>query len=300
VVDVGAGSFIEGSGDAFTVYTAFKSVQTLETGTTCEFHEVNVFSGRRNVDGSLSDLYIGQGIVGLIGTCSNFFPGDYTVSANIADRVADACPGSPGGGPVNPANVLVTVENNLVTDVLVFIGGTGAPVLQLAPLTADAFETSPGFVLLFESLQPIAGQDPQSGEDLLMGEIVAGQFAQDVTGAGGNVTYSLENQVGSDVYFAPLPVNRTPDDIFSVVNIGVDVPGYPPPPGSGLDCLCTMAPSVDSYIIGYYSYSAPGIIAPVQANVHFFAVAGPSPEVAAFAGPFVLDLLSGTVTLVVD
>jgi hypothetical protein len=298
VVDVGAASFIEGSGDTFTVYTAFKSVQTLEGGTTCEFHEVNIFSGRRNVDGSLSDLHIGQGIVGVLGTCSSFLPGDFSVSSNIADRVTDSC-GTSGGGPVNPENVLVTVENNLVSDVLVFTSGTAAPVLQVAALSSDAFETSPGFVLLFESLQPIAGQDGE-GNDLLMGEIVAGQFLQDVTTAGGTITYSLENQVGTDVYFAPLPVNQTSDDIFSVVNIGVDVPGYPTPAGSGLDCLCSMAPSVDSYIIGYYSHSAPGIILPAQANAHFFSVADPSEEVAAFAGPFTLDLLSGTVTLVVD
>jgi hypothetical protein len=298
VVDAGAASFIEGTGDSFTVYTAFKSVQTLESGTTCEFHEVNIFSGRRNVDGSLSDLYIGQGIVGLIGTCSSFLPGDFTVSHNIADRVADSC-GTPGGGPGNPENVLVTVENQLISDVLVFTSGTAAPVVQVAPLSSEAFETSPGFVLLFETLQPIAGQDGE-GNDLLMGEIVAGQFPQDVTVAGGTVTYSLENQVGSDIFFAPLPVNRVPNDIFSVVNIGVDVPGYPTPAGSGLDCLCSMAPSVDSYVIGYYSYSAPGIIVPTQANAHFFLVADPSQEVAAFTGPFTLDLLSGTVTLVVD
>lgn len=84
VVDAGAASFIEGSGDFFTVYTAFKSVQSLDDGSTCEIHEINVYSGQRNPDGSLSNLFIGQGIVGLIGSCSILLVGDFQVSSNTA------------------------------------------------------------------------------------------------------------------------------------------------------------------------------------------------------------------------
>lgn len=298
VIDAGAGSFIEGSGDEFTVYTAFKSVQTQDIGSTCEIHEVNVISGIRNSDGSLSELYTGQGIVGLVGDCGALLVGDAQVSKGIADRLGPSCTDDPGAQPGNPSNVLVTVENSLVTELAVFLGNNTTPTLFVQPLSVGSFETSPGFSLYFESLQPSAGTDDQ-GNDLLMGEIVNGQFATDSTGAGSTVAYAIENQVGSDVFFAPLPVNRKSFDIFAVTNKGVVIPGYPDPPGSGLDCLCSMAPSIDPYVIGYYSYSVPQVIAPAQTNVLFFNV-GTNAQVDAFAGPFNLDSGSGTVTLLVD
>jgi hypothetical protein len=299
VQDGGASSFVEGSGDNFTVYTAFKSVQRFEGGGTCEIHEVNVFSASRNADGSLSDLFIGQGIVGLIGDCGTLFVGDIQISDNRATRVGGSCfDGQPGTGPVDPRNVLVAVENDLVVELLVFLGDDTVPTLQVAPLSVGSFETRPGFAIYFEGLQPSAGQDGQ-GNELLMGEIVSGQFAPDSTPANGSVTYAIVNQVGSDFFFAPLPVNRAPFDIYAVSNLGAHVPGYPLPTGSGLDCLCSMAPSLDPYIIGYYSYSVPGIIAPAQANVHFFRVEN-NLEVAVFQGPFDLEPLTGAVTLVVD
>ncbi len=299
VVDAGASSFIEGSGDAFTIYTAFKSVQTQDDGTTCEIHEVNVFSAVRNADGSLSDLFIGQGIVGLIGNCSDLLAGDIQISENIADRVGASCnDGSPGSQPQNPANVLVRVENNLVVDLLVFLDDDTVPTILVGALSAGEFETAPGFALYFETVLPVAGQDPQ-GNDLLMGELVNGQFPVDVTGAGGSIAYVIENQVGDDIFFAPLPLNRADFEIFSVVNSGVAIPGYPDPPGSGLDCLCSMAPSIDPYVVGYYSYSVPGVINATQANVRFFKVSN-GKQVDAFVGPFNLEELSGTVTLRVD
>jgi hypothetical protein len=301
VVDAGARSFIEGNGDRFTVYTAFKSVQTNGTGGTCEIHEVNVFSGRLLGDGSIADLFIGAGIVGLVGSCGNLLLGDVQISENTADRVGEGCPG-PGvpGQPSDPQKVLVIVENNLVADLLVFLGAATIPVAEVPLLSVGFFETAPGFQLEFEALQPSAGQDNQ-GNDLLMGEIIAGAFPADVTPAGGTITYSIENQVGTDVFFAPLPTNRTTIDIFSVVNTGVAIPGYPDPPGSGLDCLCILAPNPDPYIVGYYSYSVPGVITPGQANVRFFNVDNESQEIGSpFRGPFILDALSGTVGLLVE
>lgn len=299
VADAGAASFIEGSGNAFTVYTAFKSVQTLDNGATCEIHEVNIFSGIQNADGSLSDLFIGQGIVGLIGSCSGLLTGEIQVSSNVADLTVAFCGDNFGDVPQDLSKVLVKVANNLVVDTVVFLNGSAIPVLKVDALCVGAFEAAPGFTLVFESLQPIAGQDT-NGNDLLMGEILAGQFSPDSTPAGSSITYSLENQVGSDTFFAPLPLNMTSLDIFSVVNLGVDIPGYPAPAGSGLDCLCSMAPSLSSYIIGYYSYALPGVIGPAQANVHFFNVANEAQEVDAFQGPFALDALSGTITLFVQ
>ncbi|MBI4601611.1 MAG: hypothetical protein HY721_06585 [Planctomycetes bacterium] len=299
VVDAGARSFVEGSGDDFTVYTAFKSVQSTDIGTTCEIHEVNVFSATREADGSLSDLFIGQAIVGLVGDCASLLVGDFQISENAADRVGGSCfDEEPGTGPGDPRDVLVEVENALVVDLLVFLDDDTEPTLLVGPESVEAFETRPGFAIFFETLQPVAGQD-DDGNDLLMGEIVSGQFPADVTAAGGAIAYAIENRVGDDFFFAPLPVNRKSFDIFAVTNAGVDVPGYPDPPGSGLDCQCSMAPSLDPYVIGYYSYDAPGIIRADQANVRFFRVSD-GREVDVFQGPFNLEAASGTVTLLVE
>jgi hypothetical protein len=109
----------------------------------------------------------------------------------------------------------------------------------------------------------------------------------------------MENEVGTDVYFAPLPLNQTRADIFSVVNIGVNLPWYPALPG-GLDCQCAMAPSIDPYIIGYYAYSLPGLLDPAQTGARLFKVASPTVTYKNFNGPFALDAASGTVTLLVQ
>lgn len=298
VVDAGASSFIEGTGDRFTVYTAFKSVQLDDRGNTCEIHEVNVFSGRRNVDGSFSDLYIGQGLVGILGPCNQFlFPGDYQVSRNTALRVGDSCAGDPGGGP-SPGNVLVGVENNLVVKLLVYINNEALPRLTVAPLSIDAFEAPPGFQLDFETVLPSAGLD-EFGQPIPMGEIASGLFPVDLTPANGDVLYSIVNQIGTDIYFAPLPLNYTSFDIYSVVNLGLNIPGYPLPVGSGLDCFCSMAPNIDPYVIGYYSYLGPGVI-PAQASVRFYRVIEEGVAIKTFGGPFDLDAGSGTITLLVQ
>ena len=294
ITEAGARSVIEGNGDRFTVYTAYKSTQT-NSGGTCEIHLVNVFSGLRLANGSFDDLRIGTVIVGLIGNCFPFLLGDFQRSDNTALRVGEPC-GGVLPGPVNPANVLVVIENNLVTDTLVFLGANPQPTIQVPALSTRSFETAPGFVLGFESLQPSAGPDGMGGE-LLMGEIVAGDFPQDVTPAGGTIPYSLENQVGSDVWFAPLPLNTQTIDVYTKTNLGVNIPGYPPPPGSGLDCLCIMGPSGEPYVIGYYSYSRPGIITPNQANVQFFNVANDLPIGPPYIGPFQLEDFTGGVVL---
>jgi hypothetical protein len=295
VVDAGANSVIEGNGDRFTVYTAFKSTQSSSGGGACEIHEVNVFSGRRLPSGSFDDLIIGVAIVGLIGDCFPFLPGDFQRSDNTALLVGGPCSSVPVG-PANPSNVLVVVDNNLVTDLLVFLGTNPQPTVEVPPLSTRFFETAPGFQLGFESLQPSAGTDGM-GNELLMGEIVAGDFPLDVTKAGGTVPYSIENQVGSDEFFAPLPLNLTNLDVYTKTNLGVNVPGYPPPPGSGLDCQCIMGPSGDPYVIGYYSYSRPGVITANQANVQFFNLANDLPIGPPYVGPFQLEQLTGGVVL---
>jgi len=57
-----------------------------------------------------------------------------------------------------------------------------------------------------------------------------------------------------------------------------------------------MAPSLDPYVVGYYSYDRPGIIADDEANVSFFRVSNEQ-GLGRFEGPFDLDGVSGTVTL---
>lgn len=298
VRDAGAASFIEGSGDRFTAYTAFKSVQSGCTGGTCEIHQVNVFSGRRLANGDIADLSIGVGVVGAIGDCcGSLLPGDFQVSLGYGTRVGSGCSPGEGGGPADPSKVLAVVENDLVVELLVFVDDETVPRLYLPALSVGSFETEPGFSLYFETLQPYAGQD-DSGNDILLGEIVNGIFPVDLTPAGGTVAYSIENQVGSDLYFAPLPVNQTPADIYSVVNLGLDIPWYPDLPGTGLDCRCSMAPDVSPYVIGYYSYFVAPYVIPEQANVYFRYVSD-GRLAAAFFGPFDLEPLSGTVAFLV-
>ena len=291
--DGGALSFVEGSGKLFTVYTAFKSVQLLEDGTTCELHLVNVYSGTIEADGSLSNLDVGQGIVGLIGSCGNSLVDDYQITLGTALRTGEGCSGG-GGDPGTPGNVLVEVENNLVVDALVFIDAASTATISVPPLSIGSFEVAPGFTLDFETLQPIAGTDPDTGDDIYMGEIIGGFFPQDTTPADGAILYCLGNVIGDDRFFAPLPFNQSGTDIFSVVNIGVDIDFYPDPPGSGLDCLCAMPTDPDPYVVGYYSYELPGVIAANEANVSFFDAFDETTLIARFQGPFALEEDTGT------
>ena len=303
VDDAGARSFIEGNGDLFTIYTAYRSIQTLETNETCEIHEVNVISGRLLADGSISRLAVGLVIIGLLGRCDDLFIDDLQISEMTGRRVGDACPEDtlPNDGPTDPDNVLVEVENNLIVDLLVFLGSDTTPIAQIGPEQSGAFETAPGFTLEFESVQPLGGTD-SDGNDVLMGEIITGAFPRDNGSAGSTSVYTVENQVGSDIFFAPLPVNQTGLDIFSVVNLGfdgTDIPGYPDPPVTGLDCFCVLPPSTDPFVIGYYSYDAPGLIDAAESNVQFFDV-DTEGNLAAFQGPFNLEESSGAVTLRVE
>lgn len=296
--DAGAASFIEGSGDRFTAYTAFKSVQSGCSGGTCELHQVNVFSGRRLANGDIDDLWIGVGVVGAIGDCcGSLLPGDFQVSLGYGTRVGSNCFPGTGAGPSDPSKVLAVVENDLVVELLVFVDDETLPRLYLPALSAGSFETEPGFSLYFETLQPYAGLD-EFGNDILLGEIVNGLFPPDLTPAGGTSAYRVENQVGVDLYFAPLPVNQTRADIYSVVNVGIDIPWYPGLPGTGLDCRCSMAPDANPYVIGYYSYLVAPYIRPEQANA-YFRYTSDDRLAAAFFGPFDLESPSGTVTFLV-
>ncbi len=292
-VDGGARSFIEGSGDEFTVYTAFKSVQLLANGDTCELHLVNVYSGTLEADGSFSDFRIGQGIVGLIGNCGNALVGDYQITAGIATRTADSCSSDPAPGTGDL--VLVEIENNLVTDVAIFLDGGDESVLVVPALSVGSFETEAGFALDFENIPPVAGQD-DDGFDIEMGEIIGGIWPTDGIAPGDGVRFCADHVIGDDTFFAPLPLNQSSHEIFSVVNAGVPIDFYPEPIGSGLDCLCAMPPDAIEYVVGYYSYDVPGVIAASESNVRFFNVANEAQLLASFEGPFALEAGSSSCT----
>ena len=300
IVDEGARSFIEGTNDNFTVYTAFKSEQTVSDGETCEIHEVNVISGRMRADGTIADLTIGVGIVGLVGRCDNLFVGDVQISESDSQRTGEGCDDpAPPVDPVDPDAVLVTIENNLVVDTLIFIGDAADPIAEVEARSVTSFEVLPPFNIEFETLRPVAGQDNE-GNDLFMGEIICAAFPIDDTSPGGAVTYSLINQLDTEVFFAPLPTNNTDLDIFSLVNSGVVIEDCLGVPTDGWDCFCAIPPSLDPVVIGYYSYSVPGVIAANQANVEFRNVADEGELVDRFQGPFILDEASGTIPLLVE
>ncbi|MBN1444129.1 MAG: hypothetical protein JXA90_15570, partial [Planctomycetes bacterium] len=295
VEDAGAASFIEGSGDSFTIYTAFRSVQLLDTGEYCEIHEVDVISGRLEADGSLSDLFIGQGVVGLLGDCGNLLAGDIQVGQTTAELIGGPCEETPGS--CDPTSVELTVENALLSPILVLLDSPSIAGPQ--PFLVDPGELSQpmyvpqGFSLVFESLQP-ACFDIDAFE-VLQGEIVAGFFAADTTGPGGSVTYLIENQVGDEIYYAPLPLNQTADSLYTLVNEGVEYQ-VPPVGALGILSLCSLDPNIDPYFIGYYSYSVPGFIEPAQTNVTFFRL-GDDAEVERYDEPAPLELGTGAVTL---
>lgn len=85
-------SFIEGNGSNFTVYTSFRSLQIDSvTGDPCEVHQALVISARLEPDGSLSGVFLGQGVVGLLGNCFDLFLCDFLVSAGTGTRVGPSC-----------------------------------------------------------------------------------------------------------------------------------------------------------------------------------------------------------------
>ena len=295
-----AGSFIEGSGDQFTVYTAFRSVQLHPDGNHCEITKVNIFSGTRQPDGSLSDLLVGCGIVGLVGNCDPLRIDQAQISSLTGNLIGDACSSAPQG-PADGDKGQLIIENFLLDQVNIY---TDPDPAALATANVDALgtvamEIDPGFSLDFESARPSAGTDI-NGDDILMGEVVAGAFGQDTSAAGETVTYFIENLVGQDEFFAPRLLNSSSSEVFTIVNSGVptlDFFPYEEPLGEGLDCLCAMPAALDPYFIGYYSYDSPGFITPAQANVRVLDTSDETEVTQPFFGPFSLAVGSGDVIL---
>jgi hypothetical protein len=291
-------SFILGFGDFFTVFTAFRSVQDDPSGGLCEIVEVHIFSGEREDDGSLSDLHIGIGIVGLDGDCDSLLIHDVQISHLIA-RLVGAAGAEPPPEPSDPSKVLLTVENFLLNGILIFDDPSpeALSVLEVEAFGSGSVELDPGFAIDFESLRPPAGPKDDAP---LMGEVVAGSFGQDLTPAGGTVTYFICNLVGEEnVFYAPQPLNLRDFAIGATVNSGVptlDLIPYERPFGSGLDCFCEMPPAPDPYDIGYYTYDSPNVIRPDQANV-LFRRASNLAFVARITGPFDIDGGTGAVVL---
>ena len=214
-----ARSFIEGSGDQFTVYTAFRSVQEHPGGGHCAITKVNIFSGTRENDGGLSDLHIGCGIVGLVGGCEPFLIDQTQVSRLSGNLVGDACSAAPQG-PANGDKVQLVIENFLLASVNIYTGSGPFADATVNALGSVSLELDPGFTLDFESARPSAGVD-KAGNDVLIGEVVAGAFGQDSTAAGETVTYIIENRVGLDEFFAPRLLNSSSSEVYTVVNSGV-------------------------------------------------------------------------------
>ncbi len=283
VQSAGALSFIEGTGTLFTVYTAFKSVQTGPLGGTCEIHQVVVFSGRREADGSLTSLSIGFAIVGLVGDCGNLAVDQIQVSqSGSVPRSGASCVGDLT--PNNPNLVLVIVDNFLVADLDVFVNGGFAGTAPL--LSSLAFEIAPGFALSFESVQPLnESMDP-------LGEVLAGVFPADTQPAGRFSNYTIGNQVGDDIFFAPLIANLTAGAVTARVNVGTSV---------AQSCDCALGPSpLAQHSLGYHFYDAPGVISATQTNVLVDdEIPASGPVEFPFSGPFTLGLDSGALSLIV-
>jgi len=297
VVENALMSFIEGNGDFFTVFTVFRSLQPHPDGGNCEIIEVNIFSGKLEADGTLSDLHIGIGIVGLLGNCRPLRIDDAQISRLAGENVGPACP-APPVGPADPDKVQIVVRNFLVNDIQMFDDpSANANAAVIVPALGEgSFETDPLPLLDFESIQPSAGLD-DNGNDLLMGEIVAGEFPVNPGDVAGSVvTYDILNLVGDDYFFAPRPLNTTNVDIYSVVNAGIptlDFFPYEAPFGQGLDCLCVLPPSNDAYDIGYYTYDAIGIMTRDDASIRFFN-ADTDTQISQAFGPFGIDGEVGT------
>jgi len=297
-------SFIEGNGNAFTIFTVFRSVFPLAGGEACDVIEVNVISGQLGADGGLRDLVIGIGIVGLTGDCAPLLIDDAEIRELTALRLGPGCVDVPAE-PNDADRVLVVVDNFLLSDVELFEGAGGAaPVLEVGAASSGFFETLPGPRLSFESIRPVVGGGGGGlGAGLAeMGEILTGSFGTidpKSFPAGSTVVVQVDNLIGNDFYFAPRPRNLGADDLYAVVNSSVaslDFFPYEPPFGSGLDCGCVMAPSTIPYDIGYYSYHVEGTIQASQANLRFFRESDNAP-VASFIGPFDIDAGAGTVVL---
>src|SRR5262245_35759237 len=278
IVDAGALSFIEGSGDFFTVYMAFiLALPDLGSGH-CEVHQVEILSGKREADGSLSSLFIGCGIVGVVGSCGALLVDQIQVSQNAAGPPTASCVG--GGTPSNPNRVLVEVANFLVTDADVYVNGS---FFAAAPaLSSLIFEADPGFTIAYRSVRPLNGSSAPLGVSL------AETFLQDSQLPGRFSFYALDNITTGldgfdDIFFAPVIQNRTGSALSVTVNSGTPVEQ---------SCDCSLPSStLSDHVIGYYPYST-AQIAPTAANV---VITGP-PNFN-FSGPFILGRDSGVLSL---
>jgi len=267
IVDAGALSFIEGTGDLFTVYMAFiLALPDLGTGH-CEVHQVEIISGKREADGSLTSLFIGCAVVGVVGSSGGLSVDQIQVSQNTAGPPTASCVG--GGTPSDPSRVLVEVANFLVTDADVYVNGS---FFAAAPaLSSLIFEADPGFTIAYSSVRPLNGSSTPLGVSL------SETFVQDSQFAGRFSFYALDNVTlgsdgGDDVFFAPVIQNRTGSSLAVTVNAGTPV---------SQSCGCSLPSSgLSDHVIGYYPYSTTQI-APTAANV---VITGP-PDFT-FNGPF--------------
>jgi len=298
IEDGGASSFIEGNGDHFTAYTAFRSVDVAPgTSQNCEIHEVVVISGRREADGSLSDLFIGEGVVGLVGTCLELLVDDVKVSHGTADRTGEGCSSAAGG---SLDGVEVVVNNFLKNRMLIFVDYDdiiGPQPFVVFPEELDITQpvvVPPGFFLTAISLPPT--RIDIDGNFVEMGEVVGVEFSQDLSPAGSTVFFDLTNQVQNDEYFAPRPTNFNVDPVYAIVNSDLDVPDPLELLGADSGCLCPITPvdvepnevDVD---LGYYLHT-------VASNVRFFNFADDTKILPTFED-FVLEEGSGAVELAV-
>jgi hypothetical protein len=188
----------------------------------------------------VSDLYVGQAIIGLVGDCASFVVGDLRVSRGTANRTASSCEFDLN--PVDPAAVAVEVENHLINPIEVSFSLDDFTTLTPAPAEAStSIEVDAGFELYFESVPPelVAGEP--------MGEVVFKLFAPDSTPAGATVVYSVTNNIDGNHFFAPIITNETTTPLLPSVNLGLDGP-------EGLFCPdCFVAPGTSAGI-GYYAY----------------------------------------------
>ncbi|MEM7235248.1 MAG: hypothetical protein AAF517_23920, partial [Planctomycetota bacterium] len=110
----------------------------------------------------------------------------------------------------------------------------------------------PGFFLAFESVPP-QSLDSDTGQVVIVGEVVFDEFTQDTTGGGLFNSFAIWNEVrDGDIYYAPTPVNRTGESIYAIINPAVDY-GVTQI-GTGLGCVCELPAQDDGFDIGYYSY----------------------------------------------
>ncbi len=247
-VDAGIDFFIEGDGDFFTVYIGHKSLQTDSEGDSCEIHLVRVISAVRENDGSLSDLEIGTAVIGIVGACENLLVGDIKVAAGTANPTGNSC--STNVGPVDPDNVIVRVENNLVVDLDVFTSNDGfvsdENFIPVDPSSFVEFEEEPGFELEFVSLQP----EHPSGE--LLGENLFKLFEPDESLPGESVTYEITNNIDENIFFAPIVTNSSGVSLVPSVNIGI-----PDAPDGWFCSSCFIEPN-ETHLLGYYAYDILG------------------------------------------